>query len=616
MRIRKRNEKIGVRLASAAMSRSSLREDKSIPLIVMLLGYNDIFGNMKGTTFGELIDRIPTLAAINFVVAHMDEVMYGQTDPQKLRKQLSDFISYLTYPEKRVLFELVIEKKATISVFNNAGCLRFVYFAMQNYQPMPKGDYVLTRDDKRRIYKALTYCNQIITDLQIKDIKFNKENVVDVMMAIDVPMAEFKTYKFFQTQLVKALRFFEFCERPMLEDSPKAIAKREEYRHYLAQFYQDMGVSDWKQYLKSLMLIIINQIKRPNGRFVYIENGEHDPFVQNMIATPEAFQGVTYEDALKYMRGHFLWQMNADWDTEGVVSNDTYLLLNSNLLVDRLYMGVLFSFWQSMNTYRTSQGLKPIDFLDYKATIGTEFAEPRLFYPIMERTFNNSRYVKVSGNELHDKYNMEGTSDYYIRVGDQLLLFEFKDALLGDTFKYSHNVQKIKNEVLHRICNPGSSEHDDNRKGVYQLMDTVQDLDSSTKYDVTGITINDINTVYPIVVITDTALGANGVNAVVTNEFITTILPQYTFKHHFKLNTPIVIHIDTLMNIAKRISTGFWKFEDMLDGYLKSSSISLISSTSTFDGFVVDEFIHKAKFDKNNVTYIFGDDLKPLLDPE
>ena len=30
---------------------------------------------------------------------------------------------------------------------------------------------------------------------------------------------------------------------------------------------------------------------------------------------------------------------------------------------------------------------------------------------------------------------------------------------------------------------------------------------------------------------------------------------------------------------------------------------------STFDGFVVDEYIHKENFDKDGVLYIYGDDL-------
>lgn len=595
--------------------RSYLQRISSQPLIVVLLGYNNLFGKTRETTFGNQIGEIPTLAAINYVIAHMDEVMYGQTDPQKLQKQILEMMSYLRYSEKKALYNLIARSDA-VSIFNNAGCLRFIYLAMQNYHPMPQGDYELTAEDKRRVYKALTYCNQLVTDEQNQNIEVNRVNIVEAMMAIDMPMVEFKSYKYFLTQLVKGLRFFEYCQKPMLGDSPEAKAKQEEYQHYLEQFYQDMGVSDWIQYLKQLMLIIVNYVQNPNGRFVKIKDGEHSPFVQNMLLEPSAFQNKTYEEALKYMRNHFLWQVTADWDTQGKISDNTYLLINSNMLVDRLYMGVLFSFLQSMNKYRVQHKQNPISFVNYKATLGTDFAEPRLFYPIMSRVFRNARYRKMTGNELKESYNMDGTSDYYLQVGNKLMLFEFKDALLGDQFKYSHDVQLIKREILHRICNPGSSAHDDNRKGVYQLMDTVRDLDSTTKYNVVSLHIENIKVIYPIVVITDLAFGANGVNAIVTKEFNKTILPQYTFTHPFELRTPIVIHIDTLMNIAKRISDGFWRFEDMLDGYLRMISASEIATTSTFDGFVVDEYMHKYDVDEENATYIFGDDLKPLIDQE
>ena len=375
-----------------------------------------------------------------------------------------------------------------------------------------------------------------------------------------------------------------------------------------------MSVPDWKQYLKSLMLMILNQVKRENGRFITIKDGDADLFIQTMLVKPEKFQRMDYSKAMTYLRGHFLWQMNDGWDTEGEVPDNVYLLLNSNLLVDRLYQGLVFSFHQSVNVYRKSQKLDTIEFRVFKSGLGKIFAEPRLFYPIMQRAFNNGRYRHLNGNELELKYKMDGTSDYYLMIEDKLLLFEFKDNILGDRFKYSHDMNLIRDEILHRLCNPGSTDEDDHRKGVYQLMDTVHDLDTTTKYDVEGIKIGDFKTIYLIVVVTDTAFCANGVNAIITKEYKKNVLPQYAFKHDFILHTPIVINIDTLINIAKRISDGFWKFEDMLDGYLRSIAVDEIASTSTFDGYVLDEYIHKGKFDENSATYIFGDDLKPLLD--
>lgn len=603
------DEKIRASLTQKIINR---KVDNTL-FMAVLLGYHDLYGKMQDTTFEELIGEIPTLAAVNFVVAHLDEVMYGQNDPRKLQKQLIELSSFLTYREKRILYNQLTRFDA-IMLFSNTGCFRFIYYAMQNYHSMPVGDYVLTHDDIRQIYKCLTYCNQITTNEQSKNLAISKDKVIDALLAVDMPVAEFKTYKFFLTQLVKALRFFEFCENPMEGDSAKAIAMREDYGHYLQHFYQDMGVPDWKQYLKSLMLMILNHVKRENGRFITVKDGEKDPFIKTMLVDPTVFREMDYPQALKYLRGHFLLQMNAGWDTEGMVPDNTYLLLNSNLLVDRLYQGLLFSFCDSMNRYRKSVGQKKIGFPVFKSTLGENFTERRLFYPIMQRTFNNVRYRHLAGNALKEHYHMDGTSDYYIIVENKLMLFEFKDALLGDDVKYSHDMQLIKSEVIHRLCNPGSDAKDDNRKGVYQLLDTIQDLDTSNKYDEVGIRIENIKTVYPILVITDSAFSANGVNAIITREYQTSALPQYSFIHGFKLNTPIIINIDTLMNIAHRISTGFWKFEDMLDGYLKSATVHEIAAATTFDGFVIDEYIHKTKFDEKGATYIFGDDLKPLID--
>ena len=233
----------------------------------------------------------------------------------------------------------------------------------------------------------------------------------------------------------------------MLEDSPKAIAKQEEYRHYLEQFCQDMGVEDWKQYLRILGLMITSQVK--HGRFLKIKDGETDPFIQTMIVNPRIFQGLEYKEALQYLREHFLWQVNADWDTQGVIPDNEYLLLNSNLLVDRLYQGMLFSFCSSMNKYREKQGQKEIRMDGFRGKLGKEFSEPRLFYPVMERVFNNERYKCVSGNELEAKYKIDGTSDYYIQVGDKLMLFEFKDTLYGMTPTIMYEIYYLINVLIH-----------------------------------------------------------------------------------------------------------------------------------------------------------------------
>ena len=588
------------------------RNEGGSPSMNVLLGFDSIFGRIKKTSFAELIGDIPTLAAVNYVVGHMDEMMYSPNDPKKLRVQLNEIAAYLTYKEKRKFLDQLIRFYAVI-LFSNEGCFRFIYYAMQNYRPMPVGDYALTFEDTRRIYKCLTYCNQIVTNEQSKNVKISKETAFEALMAIDVPIVEFKTFKFFQTQLVKALRFFEFCENPMEGNTTKATSMREEYGNSLRQFYKDMGVDDWRQYLKSLMFMILHPIKNKNGGFLTIKDGESDKFIQSLLLNPKEFEGKDYKEAFKYLREHFLWQMSADWNSEGVIPDNAFLLLNSNLLVDRLYQGVIFSFRLSMNKYRKSKGEEELSFKKYKGTLGEVFAEPRLFYPIMQRTFNNDRYDCMPGNTLKEKYKIDGVSDYYIKVADKLLLFEFKDNVLGDEYKYAHDVPKLKNEIIHRLCNPGSSMTDDNRKGVYQLMDTIRDLDSTVKYDKAGIAMKGVTSIYPLLVVTDTAFCANGVNAIITKEYTTKVLPQYAFTHDFTLHTPIIINIDTLMNIAKRVTDGFWNFEDMLDGYLQSIEEDELAPASTFDGFVVDEFIHKVKFDENSATYIFGDDLKPLL---
>ena len=97
------NENLDSKIDNLLTSKIAFPDSYALGMYV-LLGYNSIFGKKKQTTFGELLGDIPTLAAVNFVVEHMDKFMYGQTDPKKIRLQIMEFASYLSVKEKRKLY--------------------------------------------------------------------------------------------------------------------------------------------------------------------------------------------------------------------------------------------------------------------------------------------------------------------------------------------------------------------------------------------------------------------------------------------------------------------------------------------------------------------------------
>lgn len=572
------------------------------PRMVKRLEYRDVFGECPNAEFSDLLGNIPTFAAINYVATEMNRIMYKQTNQAEIKEQSKEMISVLNGRERQRFFTFRDLPDAYV-IFTNEGCFRF-YYAMKEYHLMLDGNYRLTKEDKKQIYKALLYCNQIISKEQEQNVEVNEENIVEMSILVDMPCVEFKFYKYFISQLEKSLQFFKYYENPSDDVKDK---NKKYYRGYLEQFYQDMHVADWREYLKPILMIVINTIY--HGAHVKINPNGLDAYLETMLIQPEDIKDMDYKAAFHYMRGHFIWKATTDWNTPGRGADNTYVILNSNLLVDRIFQGLLFSFLKSINKYNEIHDLPTISLPDYKTSIGEDFTEHHLLYTIMGRAFANERYDAIAGREM----KMDGSSDYYVKVGDKLLIFELKDSLIADDKKFSHDIEKIKAVLLERLCNEGSKEEKDNhRKGLYQLMNTITAIDEH-KYDGKGINVNEIKTIYPILVVTDTAFCANGVNAFIAKYYEHTVRKKFQFQHDFAVCNPIIIHIDTLITSARYISDGTWHFEEMLDRYLGYCSIHAFAATSPFDTFVTDHYARNTPIRKDDALYVFGDDLKMLL---
>lgn len=81
-----------------------------------------------------------------------------------------------------------------------------------------------------------------------------------------------------------------------------------------------------------------------------------------------------------------------------------------------------------------------------KKFVGEEFIEKHFFYNIMERSF--STYKLFSGEKLKSLLK-DGEPDYYMRKGNKIFLFEFKDILIDS----KQNIQVIILELNRNYMN-------------------------------------------------------------------------------------------------------------------------------------------------------------------
>ena len=72
------------------------------------------------------------------------------------------------------------------------------------------------------------------------------------------------------------------------------------------------------------------------------------------------------------------------------VTDKIYLLLNVNLLIDKMYQGMKFDFFRSVKDHNllTKEGKKYETYPQFNSVLGTVFSEPKMLYPLMHKCFD------------------------------------------------------------------------------------------------------------------------------------------------------------------------------------------------------------------------------------
>ena len=125
-------------------------------------------------------------------------------------------------------------------------------------------------------------------------------------------------------------------------------------------------------------------------------------------------------------------------DVKCPLTDNKFIVLNSNLLVDKLYQGLRFDLYQMLREDSVFSSLP-----DYFSYMGKNFSEERLFYNLMEKTFNPNDYDKCINEKELSEISVVSPPDYYIRKNDSLFLFEYKDAMIADDKKYSKDINQV-----------------------------------------------------------------------------------------------------------------------------------------------------------------------------
>lgn len=337
----------------------------------------------------------------------------------------------------------------------------------------------------------------------------------------------------------KAVCFFKF-----IENDARFTALLKEFLDYYT-------CSTWEEYIKRYLPFAFDCLKNPKGYMdIKIEQGE------DFEKACEYIEKFTLQDGEQLIKEDFLTLRSKPFykKSEGV-----YQIIFRLFVVEKIFKGIYFT----MRDLPEGKKIKEL-----KNYIGHEFSEQQLLYEIIRKIYINKQ-VHMPGKEA-DSLGYSGSADYYVRKGNDVLLFESKDFIIPKEHKmsYDFNVyEKAFRKVLYYKDENGKI----TPKAVLQLMNVIKKvLKKEFKFDMKYNSRN-IN-FYPIILIHDHQYNVAGFNVLIHTWFQSE-LQKLKDQGYFtdKIRPITVINIDTLIFYQVGLQEDI-ALHTLIDLYWKSKS--------------------------------------------
>lgn len=347
------------------------------------------------------------------------------------------------------------------------------------------------------------------------------------------------------TQFFKALKLLEF-----LEATPK-------YQSLFQQFLADFGTKK-EEYLKRLGLAVVlgssggdgwNVIEVPKNEY-YEENCA---FLDKVAITPDYDVPDDQNDYLA-MRARPIER----------IAPGEYLCLFPLFLVKKLYNGTIFLL---SDVQKKHPMLLRGSFLGH---IRGEFSEEVLLYDVLNQFYVRPSAVRLTGKQLK-MLGMQREPDYYLRVGNTVVLHESKDFFMAGDIKLSYDFDVIEKALQTDGKSSVPPKPDRFGKAVVQLAENIGRVIRKAIPGDSGCNVEDIE-ILPVIVVYDSLYNALGLNFWVHYWMEAEIaklkaLPEYASFDFDKVKPVTLVEIDSLIFYQRQFADNTLNYIELLRKY-------------------------------------------------
>lgn len=550
-----------------------MKNPPNTPNGFVAVGLRMIYPELEDKNAIDFLKGLPLYETLLYIIERQEKVQYTFGDAAAQMDLIYEMRCSLSENAKTQL-AIVIGNNTNLCLVNTMATFYFIMAALQSCNSTVS--HALSDADREKIYQAYFKCNDQWTDNQAKGILplAKESNLPGSFLMADVPIVEFKNYKNFIPQLYKAWRFFNF------------MALHEPYSDYLNLFLTTQGLKNWQEYISLISVFYSCAIDKPviqiekQGSLLY-------PFFDKLCVDLEECKALWNRKDMTYLRNHPLIK----------IKEGTYMTTNTNLLTDRIYQCLKFVVFNSMESRGAlNKKRKPFKSLgEFLGMLGEDFSEPELFYEIMHKSFDGIADIMIEGKVMKDN-KIPAEPDFYMRIGDAVFIFEYKDNTINDDIKLSGDYNTIKEGLLSRVCLDDGR----NRKGAGQLLNTINEIVNNHSLDALDPEVGKIKSFYPIIITTDRTFSSLGMQYHLVERFLE-ITKKYRIPTYIR--NPMILDLDTLILMSNKIHDSKIDFKQLIDQYLNLNDLKL----TPFETFYKDSYKDLRVMNEDDTSLLFGE---------
>lgn len=411
--------------------------------IVVVPTYEDIYGIQK-ESYADLVHDIPSKVIITLMSYINNQLLYNIKE-KEIQQYIFAFITRRFEEQEKKRIDLKIRQfqlrvKSSFVIFGLRYCMEFINKELIDYRDF---DYIdTTPEQELRIFKAYLLIVEEATNEDAKMISRKYENTNHFGIKTLVWPHAVKTFEFTYphqlypiSQGIKSLAFLGFCQN---DNSLKDYLT-----NYLA-INSCLTIQEYAGRILGLCKLSYQQRtfdKLSRDNFFTMPN--EDTLVESFVLNLDDIKNYNPRDYISIKEKPIF------------KFEEKYCVINWNYLFNKLFSGLLFSFYKNSNIKKSKK------FDEYKAYIGAKFSHNVLFRGIINECFRDADYIWFDDDSKAEEFN----PDCYFRFGKKIFIIEFKDTLLNADIIHSGDFEKIKTEIDKKFIAVGNK-----KKGISQII--------------------------------------------------------------------------------------------------------------------------------------------------